>query len=370
MTPAAGPAAAPEVTVIGGVDTHKHTHYAAAVDSHGRLLGHCEFPATDDGYDALLVWLGTHGRVQAVGVESTGSYGAALTRSLTAASALVVEVNRPDRAARRQHGKSDRLDAEQIARSVLSQTATATPKSKSGIVEVIRTLRVTRASAVKSRTQAFNTLFGIMVGAPSPLRDELVVLTKRTLVNRCLHLRPETDDLLTLASDPQRLLLTGVQTALRDLARRWKALDEEVKTLNQQLEQLVTLAAPDLVALLGVGIELAGQFLMTAGDNNQRIRSEAAFAKLCGVAPQPASSGRTTGRHRLSRGGDRAANSALYVVTIVRMRHHPPTRAYVERRTTEGRTKREIIRCLKRYIAREIFTALPRPEQPDRPAAA
>jgi transposase len=369
MTSAAA-SAAPEVTVIGGVDTHKHTHYAAAVDSHGRLLGHREFPANDRGYDALLGWLRAHGMVQAIGVESTGSFGATLTRSLTGAGVLVVEVNRPDRAARRQHGKSDRLDAEQIARSVLSQTATATPKSKSGIVEVIRTLRVTRASAVKSRTQAFNTLFGIMVGAPSPLRDELVVLTKRTLVNRCLHLRPETGDLLTLAGDPQRLLMTGVKTALRDLARRWKTLDEEIKTLNQQLEQLVTLAAPDLVALLGVGIELAGQFLMTAGDNNQRIRSEAAFAKICGVAPQPASSGRTTGRHRLSRGGDRAANSALYVVTIVRMRHHEPTRAYVERRTAEGLSKREIIRCLKRYIAREIFTALPRHEPPGRPAAA
>ena len=350
--------------VIGGVDTHKHTHYAAAIDSHGRLLGHREFQATDRGYDSLLGWLRTHGTVEAIGVESTGSFGATLTRSLTAAGARVVEVNRPDRAARRQHGKSDRLDAEQIARSVLSQTATATPKSKSGIVEVIRTLRVTRASAVKSRTQAFNTLFGIMVGAPSPLRDELVVLTKRTLVNRCLHLRPETDDLLSLADDPQQLLLAGVKTALRDLARRWKALDEEIKTLNRQLQRLVTLAAPELVALFGVGVELAGQFLMTAGDNTKRIQSEAAFAKLCGVAPQPASSGRTTGRHRLSRGGDRAANSALYMTTIVRMRHHPATRAYVERRTAEGRTKREIIRCLKRYIAREVFAALPQHEQP------
>jgi transposase len=136
-------------------------------------------------------------------------------------------------------GKSDRLDAQQIARSVLSRTATATPKSKSGMVEVIRTLRVTRASAVKSRTQAFNTLFGVMIGAPSPLRDELVLLTKRTLVNRCLRLRPEADDLLELAGDPQRLLLAGVKTALRDLARRWKTLDIEIKTLNRQIQHLV-----------------------------------------------------------------------------------------------------------------------------------
>jgi transposase len=229
------------------------------------------------------------------------------------------------------------------------------------MVEVIRTLRVTRASAVKARTQAFNTLWGIMIGAPSPLRDDLVILTKRTLVNRCLRLRPETENLLTLTGEPERLLIASVKTALRDLARRWKTLDDEIKTLNRQLDALVRSAAPQLVELHGVGIELAGQFLVTAGDNTDRIPNEAAFAKLCGVAPQPASSGRTSRRHRLSRGGDRAANSALYIVTIVRLRHHEPTRAYVQRRTAEGLSKREIIRCLKRYIAREIYHNLPRP---------
>jgi transposase len=233
------------------------------------------------------------------------------------------------------------------------------------MVEVIRTLRVARASAVKSRTQAFNTLWGVMIGAPSPLRDELVVLGKRTLINRCLRLRPETDDLLSLAGEPERLLTAGVKTTLRDLARRWKTLDEEIKAANRQIEALVRAAAPAHVELHGVGIELAGQFLVTTGDNTDRIRNEAAFAKLCGVAPQPASSGRTTGRHRLSRGGDRAANSALYITTIVRMRHHQPTRDYVERRTAEGLSKREIIRCLKRYIAREIYANLPRPATAD-----
>ncbi|MER7244737.1 IS110 family transposase [Kribbella sp. NPDC000426] len=349
------------VTVIGGVDTHKHTHYAAVVDIHGRLLGHQEFPATDPGYQLLLGWMRGHGDVQAIGVESTGSFGATLTRALTRAGERVVEVNRPNRLARRMDGKSDRLDAEQIARAVLGQTSTATPKAKSGAVEVIRTLRVTRASAVKARTQAFNTLWGVMIGAPSPLRDELVMLTKRTLVNRCLRLRPETDDLLTLIATPERLLMAAVKTSLRDLARRWKALDEEVKTLNRQIEAMVRATAPELLELHGVGVEIAGQFLVTVGDNTARIRSEAAFAKLCGVAPQPASSGRTTGRHRLSRSGDRAANSALYIITIVRIRHHQPTRDYVERRTAEGLTKREIIRCLKRYIAREIYSKLPQP---------
>jgi transposase len=212
---------------------------------------------------------------------------------------------------------------------------------------------------VKARTQAFNTLFGIMIGAPSTLRDELVNLTKRTLVNRCLRLRPETEDLLSLVTTPERMHLAGTKLSLRDLARRWKALDDEIKQLNAQIEVLVTDAAPDLIQLHGVGTEIAGQFLVTVGDNTGRIRNEAAFAKLCGVAPQPASSGRTTGRHRLSRSGDRAANSALYIIAIVRMRRHEQTRAYVERRTAEGLSKREIIRCLKRYIAREIYAHLP-----------
>lgn len=357
-------------TVIGGVDTHKHTHYAAVIDDRGQLLGHQQFPANDSGYTSLLSWMRRHGAVQAIGVESTGSFGATLSRSLTAAGETVVEVNRPNRQARRMDGKSDRLDAENIARAVLGKTSTATPKAKSGMVEVIRTLRVARASAVKARTQAFNNIFGVMIAAPSPLRDELVGLTKRTLVNRCLRLRPETEDLASLRHEPDRLLIAGTKSALRELARRWKTLDTEIKSLNTQIQALVPLAAPELVKLFGVGVELAGQFLVTAGDNPQRIHSEAAFAKLCGVAPQPASSGRTTGRHRLSRGGDRKANSALYIVTIVRMRHHEPTRNYVERRTNEGLSKREIIRCLKRYIAREIYANLPRPEPISIPAAA
>lgn len=164
---------------------------------------------------------------------------------------------------------------------------------------------------------------------------------------------------MSLTTAPERMHLAGTKLALRDLARRWKALDEEIKQLNVQIDALVTNAAPDLIQLHGVGTEIAGQFLVTVGDNTDRIRNEAAFAKLCGVAPQPASSGRTTGRHRLSCSGDRAANSALYIIAIVRMRRHEPTRAYVDRRTAEGLSKREIIRCLKRYIAREIYANLP-----------
>lgn len=344
---------------IGGVDTHKATHYAALIDSRGHLLDHRQFPATERGYRDMLDWFREHGPLEAVGVESTGSFGASLARFLTDQRVRVVEANSLNVMVRRRDGKSDRLDAEQVARAVLSQTSTAIPKSKSGIVEVIRALRVTRTSAVKAKTQTFNTLWSVIIGAPSALRDELALLSKRTLIKRCLTLRPETTDLLSLAEDPDRLLLAGTKTALRDLARRWKSLDEEIQLLNRQIDALVRRAAPELVELHGVGIEIAGQFLVTAGDNNSRIHSEAAFAKICGVAPQPASSGRTTGRHRLSRGGDRAANSALYIVTLVRMRRHQPTIDYVQRRTAEGLSKREIIRCLKRYIAREIYANLP-----------
>ena len=357
--------------VIGGVDTHKHTHHASAIDGTGQLLGHRQFAATDRGHRELCGWLESLGDVVAVGVEGTSSYGTALTRVLAERRHKVIEVNRPNRSARRNDGKSDQLDSEQAARAVLAATATALPKSKSGPVEVLRMLRIARSTAVKSRTQAFNALHAIAVGAPQPLRDELLTLTKRGLVNRCAGLRPETTSMLELLHEPQRLLLAGTKTSLRDLAERFRLLDAEVKRLSKTITELVTAVAPDLVSLIGVGPEIAGQLLMTAGDNPDRVANEASFAKLCGVAPQPASSGKTTGRHRLSRGGDRAANSALYIVTVTRMRHHEPTRAYVERRTAEGLSKREIMRCLKRYIAREVFNALPnKPQIAELPRAA
>jgi transposase len=349
-----------QINVIGGVDTHKHTHYAAAIDDHGRLFGHEEFPANAPGYRSLLEWMRRFGHIETIGVESSGSFGASLTRFLRAAGEEVAEVNKPNRQARHMQGKSDRLDAEQIARAVLAGEGVGTPKTKSGPVEVIRMLRVARGSAVRARTQAFNNLFGTMIGAPSEVRDELVGLTKRTFVNRCLALEPETEDLLELVDDSERLVVASVQLTLRDLARRWKDLDREAKDLGRQLEALVSHVAPELVGLFGVSTELAGQFLVTAGDNAERIRNEAAFAKLCGVCPKPASSGLKSNRHRLNRGGDRGANSALWIVAVVRLRHHEPTREYVARRTAEGLSKREIIRCLKRYIAREVFAALPR----------
>ena len=345
------------IAVIGGIDTHKHLHQAAVLDSAGRLLGHAGFPASPTGHAALLGWLCGHGQLQAVGVEGTGSYGAGLTRFLVGQRVKVLEVNRQNRQDRRARGKTDALDAERAARAVLAQTARATPKTTTGPVEVLRMLRVVRVTAIKSRTQAMNALHGLIVTAPDQLRTDLAGLRGPRLIQRCLQLQPEQPRLVDLLDRPDALVLAAAATALGELAQRWQHLNDQVKALDLQLAQLLPRTAPGLLALPGVGPTVAGQLLITAGDNPDRLTSEAAFARLCGVAPQPASSGRNT-RHRLSRSGDRAANNALHMVAITRMRQDPRTHAYVQRRTAEGRTKREIIRCLKRYLAREIFAAL------------
>lgn len=334
--------------VTGGVDTHRDTHHAAVVDRVGRHVADAEFPATPSGYRQLLRWLHLHGDLDRVGVEGTGSYGAGLGRYLRRQGVTVVEVDRPDRKARRQKGKSDPLDAYSAALAALSGRADGTPKSRDGHVEAIRVLRVTRRSAMKARTQAMNQLKALLVAGPEELRERMRALGAHALIDTCARLRA-TD----LLDDPDQ----AVKFSLRALARRHQQLSAEIAELNAELAPLVAAVAPDLLALPGVGIEVAGQLLVTAGDNPTRLRSDASFASLCGVAPVPASSGRTD-RHRLSRGGDRAANNALFTVALVRLRHHQPTREYMERRRQEGLSKREVVRCLKRYIAREAHRAL------------
>jgi transposase len=334
--------------VTGGVDTHGQTHHAAALDSVGRQLGDQEFPTTPAGYRALLSWLQVFGHLERVGVEGTGTYGAGLTRQLRAAGVTVVEVDRPDRKARRAQGKSDPLDAYSAARAALARKATGVPKAQDGRIEAIRLLRVPRSSAVKARSAAINQLKALLVTAPAELREQLRTLSNTKLIATCARLRPTGD-----IADPEH----ATKTALRRLARRHQYLSEEITGADTELRTLVTAAAPRLIALPGVGTEVAAQILITAGDNPDRLRTEAAFAHLCGVAPIPASSGRTH-RHRLNRGGDRRANHALYIVVLSRLRYDSRTRAYAARRTTEGLSKPEIIRCLKRYVAREIFTVL------------
>jgi transposase len=276
----------------------------------------------------------------------------------------VIEVNRPDRRQRRAKGKSDPLDAYAAADAVLAGRATVVPKAGNGIVESIRALHLVRASAVKARTACINAMKAILITAPAPLREQLPVRSTPRLVQACAQLPPR-DDLADPAS--------GLATALQRLALRYQVLTTEITDADRQLATLVTKARPDLLAIRGVGVETAAQVLSTCGDNPDRLHSEAAFASLCGVSPVPASSGKTR-RHRLNRGGDRQTNRALYTVVITRMGHDPHTRAYVRRRTTEGLSTKEIIRCLKRYVAREIYKTLTRPHShnpaQDLPAAA
>lgn len=347
------PAAQPAHLVVGGVDTHADTHTVAAVDTAGRLLGHAQFPATCAGYAQLVTWLHGHGLVHQVGVEGTGAYGAGLARHLTTAGLEVVEVDRPDRKTRRYAGKSDPIDADAAARAVLAGRATGTPKTRTGPVEAIRALRVARSSAVADRAHAQTRMKTLLITAPDALRAALTGLTATALVATCAALRPDRDR----ATDPAQ----ATRIALRSLARRHQHLTAEITDLDALLETLVAATNPALVAANGVGTDVAGQLLVTAGDNPARLHSEAAFAALCGVAPVPASSGKTT-RHRLNRGGDRAANAALYRVVLCRLRWDPRTQAYKKRRTEQGLSTKEIIRCLKRLIARELYYLITKPQ--------
>jgi transposase len=294
--------------------------------------------------------------VRQVGIEGTGSYGAGVTRHLSDAGIEVFEVDRPDRSDRRLRGKSDTLDAENAARAILAGRRTTTPKMKDGQVEALRVLRLTRSTAVKSRRAALQLLRNHIVSAPEELRDQVRNLTRMQLIRTCAAGRPDA----TGFRDP----VVATRIALRSLARRILDLNDEIADPDDLIAPLVAELAPALVRAPGIGVEIAGQLLVTAGDNPDRLRSEAAFAMLCGAAPLPASSGKTQ-RHRLNRGGDRDANSALHLAVMVRMRTDDRTKAYVARRTADGLSKMEIVRCLKRYVAREVFALLRADQRPE-----
>jgi transposase len=333
--------------VVLGVDTHKDWHVAVVATALGTRLGTASFPATSAGYAELLKWATGFGAVRRAGVEGTGSYGASLTRFLTGAGVAVTEVNRPDRANRRRRGKSDPVDAEAAAHAVISGRATAVPKSSNGPVEQIRIFKLAKDSAVKAKRQAVNQMHALLVNADPGLRERLSGLGRKALVTRCAAFDPH--------SGPG--VIGATEHTLRTLARRVQSLDAEIRDLTGRLEQLVMATAPVLLEEYGVGVDSAATLLRTVGDNPDRIHSEAAFAALCGVSPVDMSSGQTQ-RHRLNRGGDRQANAALYRILLTRLRDHPPTLAYVARRTTEGKSKRRIIRCLKRYLARHLFNLI------------
>lgn len=339
----------PQIT--GGVDTHLDVHVAAALDATGALLGVESFETTPAGYADLLRWLSSFGQVVLVGVEGTGSYGAGLSRHLHSSSINVVEVDRPNRQKRRRRGKSDTQDAITAARAAQSGDAHGEAKTRDGNVESMRVLRVARLSARKARTQALNQMRSIISTAPEPIRAELRHLNVYRLLERASAYRP----------GQRRDVTSLTKVSLRMLARRALALEAEIAELDAILEPLVHDTAPKLIARSGIGVDSASALLVAAGDNPERLRSEATFAHLCGVAPLEASSGKHQ-RHRLNRGGDRQANSALWRIVVTRMVCDPRTRDYIERRMKEGLTKKEAFRCLKRYIAREVYNALPRAE--------
>ncbi len=331
--------------VVGGVDTHAATYHAAVMLMNGRRIADAEFPTTAAGQRQLLAWLRSFGRLHAVGVEGTGSYGAGLARHLRGEQITVLEVDRPDRRQRHKQGKSDPLDAYAAAEAVLAGRASTVPKSGTGVVESIRALHAARAGAIKARTSAINELRNLLITAPTELRDQLRGLKTQDLITTCARLRP-TGQL----ADPAQ----GMKHTLRSLARRYQHLTAEISDLDTQLAPLVERACPALLKLHGVGVETAAQLLIICGDNPDRITSDAAFAALCGASPIPASSGGRQ-RYRLNRGGDRQANRALHAIAITRMATCPKTRAYVHKRTTDGLSKKDILRCLKRYIARETY---------------
>lgn len=336
--------------VVIGADTHLDTIHLAAITDTGQLLGDAEFRTNPTGYWAAICWARSFGEIISVGVEGTSSYGAGLTQALQANDFHVAEVNRPDRSARRRQGKSDPLDAYSAARAVLAGHGVAVPKDPQ--TGALKALLIARRGAIKARTAAIQQIKDLLITAPAELRERYRrYSTTARLVEALTRCHPTTHE------DPTSV---SVLTAAKALAQRIEFLERQDRELTAEIDTLTTSLNPALRAAYGVGPDTAAQLLITAGTNAHRLRSEAAFAMLAGAAPIPASSGKTT-RHRLSRGGDRAANNALHRIALVRWSHEPRTRDYITRQLAAGRSKKDILRLLKRAIAREMFAHLTKP---------
>jgi hypothetical protein len=337
----------PSNEIVIGVDTHKQAHVAVAVTRLGARVAACQVSADQQGYAELVAWAHGLGPVGVFAVEGTGSYGAGLASFLRRQAIRVYEVSGVDRRKRRRDGKDDTLDAESAARAFLAGTALAVPKAADGASEMVRQIKIARDTAVKARSATLIALKTLLVNAPGHIRERLEPLSDRAVLAAC------AEHEVTTVETPA----DSVMHAVRAMARRWRFLHEEIASHDALLDELTAAAAPTLRAAFGIGVDATAEMLIVAGDNPTRIRSEAAFAKLCGASPIPASSG-VTNRHRLSRGGHRQANAALYRIVIVRLRWHQATIAYAARRSAEGLSKRDIIRCLKRFVAREIYHGL------------
>ncbi|MFI0479664.1 IS110 family transposase [Actinomadura sp. 9N215] len=328
----------PESQLALGVDTHKDVNVAVLLDALGRKVATAAFATTDRGNAELAEWVQQYGEVVRAGVEGTGSYGHRLSCRLMDQGIGVIEVNRPDRSRRRRKGKSDSVDAEAAARAVLAGEASAVPKDRSGPVGELRSLLLARRSAIKARTQANNQLRALVHDLHDEMRERLDQRRPAHRARACAALSPDN----------------GTFKALGVLGRRWLMLHQEIQELEQSIVTLVRETVPNLLARPGIGPITAAQLLVTAGDNPDRLRTEASFAALCGVSPIEHSSGRCE-RRRLNLGGDRVANSALWIIAHVRLVHDPRTQQYGAKRTTEGKDRKDILRRLQRYIAREVY---------------
>jgi transposase len=336
------------VEVVIGVDTHSQSHTAAVLDARtGAVLAHATITADPDGYAELVALAEEHSGLRAWAMEGTGGYGAGLARHLADRGELVVELDRPKRPARRAGAKSDPIDAERAARDALARTQLAQPKT--GAERAALQMRLTaRRAAVEAAGAAQRQLLAMVITAPEVVRARFRGQTTRAMITTAVALRPG-------ASRGDVEILTAL-TVLHDLARRIRFLEAEALTHEQAIRAIVRSWRPDLLELTGVGPIVAATVL-TAWSHPGRCRDDAAFAMLAGTAPIPASSGKTV-RYRLNRSGDRQLNRALHTVTLCRLQRDERTRAYADRRRAEGKTDREIKRCLKRYITRELYRRL------------
>jgi transposase len=335
------------VDLVIGVDTHKHTHTAAVVQAvSGAVVDQVTVSATPAGYHQLLALADQQPGQRLWAIEGTGGYGAGLTRFLHARQERVVELDRPKRAARRHGAKSDPLDATRAAREALGRDQLAQPKA-AGHRAALQARLTTRRSAVQAATDAQRQLHALVVAAPDTLRGRLRGLTTRQLVTACGRLR------LRAAWDAETI---ATAASLRALAHRTQLLDREVAEHTQAITTLVRAWRPDLLTPCGVG-PIVAAIVLCAWSHPGRCRTDAAFAMLAGAAPIPASSGQTV-RVRLNRSGDRQLNQALHLIVLTRLRYDPATRAYAQRRRAQGRTNREIRRCLVRYVARQLYRLL------------
>lgn len=334
--------------LIAGIDTHTDTHTLAILTAQGGTILTETFTADTGGYAALVTALETAGHIAVVGVEGTNSYGAGLSRALIAAGYTVKEVLRPARQVRRMNGKSDPIDAVEAARTVIAGCGVSDAKDSTTAAESLRFLLTARAQLVRTMTALSNSITSMLVTAPDTIRAKYRNTATQALIKRLAACRPDEQ------IDTPR---TAALHAMRQLARARLDASSRADDLEEQMQDILDQNYPQILAIYGAGTITAAQLAVTAGGNPHRIRNEAAFATLCGAAPIPASSGRTN-RHRLNRGGDRRGNNALHRIALIRMQHDKTTQDYVARKTSEGKGTKEILRCLKRAIAREAYRAL------------